>query len=138
MTIQPSILVWTLICFCLFMLIVNKLLFKPMLGIMDERHAKIEAATKKKADIENSRLEYENKLREAAENARKAASDRAEAMLSDAREKAAEDVKNAEETSKKRLELAKTDIEFESGELDGKLERSVDKLAETFISRLIS
>ena len=96
------------------MLIVNKLLFKPMLGIMDERHAKIEAAAKKKADIENSRLEYENKLREAA------------------------DVKNAEETSKKRLELAKTDIEFESGELDGKLERSVDKLAETFISRLIS
>ena len=59
------------------MLIVNKLLFKPMLGIMDERHAKIEAAAKKKADIENSRLKYENKLREAAENARKAASDRA-------------------------------------------------------------
>lgn len=138
MTIQPSILVWTLICFCLFMLIVNKLLFKPMLGIMDERRAKIESAAKKKADIENSRLEYEKKLREAAENARKAASDRAEAMLSDAREKAAEDVKNAEETSKKRLELAKTDVEFENGELDGKLENSVDKLAETFISRLIS
>ena len=129
---------WTLICFCLFMLIVNKLLFKPMLGIMDERRAKIESAAKKKADIENSRLEYEKKLREAAENARKAASDRAEAMLSDAREKAAEDVKNAEETSKKRLELAKTDVEFENGELDGKLENSVDKLAETFISRLIS
>lgn len=120
------------------MLIVNKLLFKPMLGIMDERRAKIESAAKKKADIENSRLEYEKKLREAAENARKAASDRAEAMLSDAREKAAEDVKNAEETSKKRLELAKTDVEFENGELDGKLENSVDKLAETFISRLIS
>ena len=104
MTIQPSILVWTLICFCL---IVNKLLFKPMLGIMDERHAKIEAAAKKKADIENSRLEYENKLREAAENARKAASDRAEAMLSDAREKAAEDVKNAEDLAKRDWSLQK-------------------------------
>jgi F-type H+-transporting ATPase subunit b len=120
------------------MLIVNKLLFGPMLKLMDERNKIIENAAHKKTDMENAQREYEEKLTEAAENAKKSESERAEAMLSEARTKAAEKIKNAEEISKKRLELAKTDVEFEDNELDTKLNENVDKLAEAFISHLIS
>lgn len=138
MTIQVSILVWTLICFVLFMLIVNKLLFKPMLAIIDERKAKIENAARKKADIEATQLAYENNLREAAENARRAESELADKMLADAEMKAENDIKQAEETSKQRLALAATDVEFETNEMGEKLGESVEELASAFISRLIS
>lgn len=133
-----SILVWTLICFVLFMLIVNKLLFKPMLAIIDERKAKIENAARKKADIEATQLAYENNLREAAENARRAESELADKMLADAEMKAENDIKQAEETSKQRLALAATDVEFETNEMGEKLGESVEELASAFISRLIS
>lgn len=129
---------WTLICFCLFILIVNKLLFKPMLAIIDERRAKIEAAARKKADIEASQREYEENLKLAAENARKNEHERAEKMLSEARQHADDAIKEAEQMSKSRLELAAGDIAFENEELGNILSESVDKLAGTFISRLIS
>ncbi len=129
---------WTLICFVLFMLIVNKLLFKPMLAIIDERKAKIENAARKKADIEATQLAYENNLREAAENARRAESELADKMLADAEMKAENDIKQAEETSKQRLALAVTDVEFETNEMGEKLSESVEELASAFISRLIS
>ena len=44
MTIQLPILLWTLITFALAMLILNRLLFRPMLVFMDKRQAKIDRA----------------------------------------------------------------------------------------------
>ena len=44
MTIEPSLIVWTVLCFLALMLILKKLLFQPMLTFMDTRNAKIEAA----------------------------------------------------------------------------------------------
>lgn len=138
MTIQLSIIVWTLICFCLLTLILNKLLFKPMLRHIDERRARIEKAADKKAEMDNAAREYENKLKEAEENLRKNEAERAAAAISRCREKSRADIASAEAESKKRLELAISDIEYEKGELNEKLGKSVDKLAEEYIARLIS
>jgi F0F1-type ATP synthase membrane subunit b/b' len=41
MTIQPNILIWTILCFCAFMLILWRLLLKPMLTFLDARKARI-------------------------------------------------------------------------------------------------
>ena len=120
------------------MLILNKLLFKPVLAIIDERRAKIEKAANKKAEIEKSQREYEEKLIQVRENFRKSEAERVENILNSAKIKADEDIKKAESESLHRIELAKTDIEFENNELTEKLEMSVDSLAQAFISRLIS
>ena len=48
MTIQPSVLIWTIICFCLMMVILNKLLFKPLLSFMDARNDRIARARVRK------------------------------------------------------------------------------------------
>ena len=66
MTIQISVVIWTIICFVLLMLILNNLLFKPVLDIMDKRREKIAAAKAKKAEresliAENERLVAEKK-----------------------------------------------------------------------------
>ena len=41
MNIQPNILIWTVICFCAFMLILWRLLLKPLLAFLDAREARI-------------------------------------------------------------------------------------------------
>ena len=41
MNIQPNILLWTILCFCAFMLILWRLLLKPMLAFLDARKARI-------------------------------------------------------------------------------------------------
>lgn len=51
MTIQLSVLVWTIICFGLLMLILHHLLFQPILKVMDDRNARIRSAAKKKAEL---------------------------------------------------------------------------------------
>lgn len=44
MNIQPSLIIWTIICFGLFMLVLDRLLFRPLLKFMDERRRRIEKA----------------------------------------------------------------------------------------------
>lgn len=60
MNIQPSVMVWTVICFLLLMLILKNLLFTPVLKMIDSRREKIQAAAKKKEDIEKLVLEHKN------------------------------------------------------------------------------
>ncbi|MGN1316226.1 MAG: ATP synthase F0 subunit B [Acutalibacteraceae bacterium] len=59
MTIQLSISVWTIICFVLLMIILDKLLFKPVLKVMDERKERIKRAADRKAEYEEKQKEYD-------------------------------------------------------------------------------
>ncbi len=60
--IQPSVMVWTVICFLLLMVILKKWLFTPVLNVIDSRREKIEAAEKKKEDIEKLVLDHEKQI----------------------------------------------------------------------------
>lgn len=62
MTIQLSVTVWTIICFLLLMVILNKLLFKPILEVMDKRKERIKNAADKKTEFERLEAEYESEL----------------------------------------------------------------------------
>ena len=62
MNIQPSVMVWTVICFLLLMVILKNLLFTPVLKMLDSRRDKIQAAAKKKEDIEKLVLEHKNQV----------------------------------------------------------------------------
>ena len=68
MSIQPSVVVWTVICFVLLMVILKNLLFKPVLEVLDKRKEKIDAAAKKLRDIES--ITAENERQRASEKAR--------------------------------------------------------------------
>lgn len=138
MTIQPSVLVWTVICFCLMMLILNNLLFKPMLAFMDKRKEKIDAAQKRKAEIEKAGREYEENLAARREQFLINEAKRAENAVNSAIKKAEERERAAECEKEKRIELAKTDVEIEKSELSEKLDKSVDELAQAFVTRIVS
>lgn len=59
MSIQPSIMVWTVICFLLLCVILKKLLFEPVLQVIDNRHEKTAAAKEKKKNIEKLVCEHQ-------------------------------------------------------------------------------
>ncbi len=59
MSFQPSVIIWTVICFLLLTVILKNLLFAPVLKVLDERKEKIEAAQQKKAEIEKLTNENE-------------------------------------------------------------------------------
>lgn len=85
MTIQPNILIWTILCFCAFMLILWRLLLRPLLRFMDARDARIARARGLDRSAlqaeEEARLEAERQLalRRSAEERRQALQTRREA-----------------------------------------------------------
>ena len=64
MNFQPSVIVWTIICFLLLTVILRKLLFEPVLKVLDQRKEKIEKAKSKKAEIERLTAEHEEYIKE--------------------------------------------------------------------------
>ncbi|MCQ2405869.1 MAG: ATP synthase F0 subunit B [Oscillospiraceae bacterium] len=68
MTVQPSITIWTIICFLALFFILKKLLFIPMLELMDKREAKIKEAEEAKKNaleaIERQKAERKAALAE--------------------------------------------------------------------------
>lgn len=62
MSIQPSVIVWTVICFLLLTVILKNLLFTPVLKVLDSRKEKVEAADKKLREIEKITAENESRI----------------------------------------------------------------------------
>ena len=90
MTVQLSVTLWTVICFCLLMVILHNLLFKPVLKVMDERRARIDKANEKKKAIaeleEKYRLEAAEKERDFRETEKKHIKERLEVIRTECRQ----------------------------------------------------
>ena len=122
MSIQPSVVVWTVICFVLLMIILKNLLFKPVLEILDSRKEKIELADKKLRDIESITAENNNRLVAAKEQAE------AESIA-----KAKEKVQQIQSLGKKEIENAQrkclSDIEEYRKGITGEYDKIVYSVA---------
>ena len=122
MNIQPSVIIWTVICFLLLMIILKNLLFTPVLKMLDSRKAKVEAADKKLRDIES--IEAENTKRIAAEKIRAEAESVAEAK---------EKVQQIQSQGKKEIENAQrkclSDIEKYRQGITGEYDKIVYSVA---------
>ena len=64
MSIQISVIIWTVICFLLLMLILKNWLFKPVLEVMEKRRNRIEKANEKKLEAQRLTVEHEKALEE--------------------------------------------------------------------------
>ena len=129
MTIEPSLIVWTVLCFFALMLILKKLLFQPMLTFMDTRNAK----------KEDARTEYEAEARRLADER---AAQEAQLRQSDAEalEQAQEELRR--ETTQKRAEAAqrlaenRAALAEESERITRELEPQLSDLALDLVNHL--
>ena len=122
MSIQPSVIVWTVICFLLLMVILKSFLFTPVLKMLDSRKEKVEAADKKLREIES--INAENERRYAEEKARAEAKSIAEAK---------EKVQQIQSQGKKEIENAQrkclSDIEEYRNGIKGEYDKIVYSVA---------
>ena len=138
MTIQPSILIWTLISFALLMLILDRLLFRPMLSFMDARNERIEAAMQKKEADAHALSEAEAELAARREQALIRTAEIAETEIADAKVRAKRMIAKAEADRETRMEVCRNEITLKSRELETGLENGIDRLAKAFADKLVS
>lgn len=136
MTIQPSLIVWTVLCFIALYFILKYLLFRPILSVMDERNRKIEEARRtkdaQKRLSEEQRLQLTAARERAAEEARLRQENEAEMLRLEGKEQ----LENAKEKRFAFLEeyRRKTDAAYDDDM--AKADSSVDHAADLFLSRL--
>lgn len=138
MNIQLSVLLWTIICFCLMMLIMNKLLFKPLLSVMDARQEKINGAREKKESHARLCAQAEKEIEEHRALQEKQWAENAAAEVAAARENAEKRLEEAQKQNEQKLEDYRQTLTSESAELKSKLDAGVEALATTFADRLVS
>ncbi len=138
MTIQLSVLIWTVITFCLFIVVINRLLLKPMLAFMDQRQARIDRAAEKAAEHKQAMEEAEQKIADfhLEENRHQAqcAKEAVERAHSEAAALAGETAMvRTRKISERRAELG-----IEHLEIEEHLDTRVEELAASYISTLVS
>lgn len=119
------------------MLVLNNLLFKPLLSVMDKRREKIDAAKAKKADyeallIENKTLAAQKKAEHEA-NKRNLIKERVEKVRSDQKKA----VEAAKEVRLKRLDESREKTDAEEAEILSKLSSHSEELAVMLADRIV-
>ena len=132
---------WTLIVqavnFLIFMVLINKFLFQPLLRLMEEREKELDGiyneAEALKVKAEQLLKEVEETLAKAKEEAKKII----DAAVKEAREEKERIISQAQEEASVKVEKAKEEIwqAFESEK--AKLEAEAEKLAEEIIRKIL-
>lgn len=138
MTLQPSLIIWTVICFCVLMFILNKLLFKPLLAFMDARKEKVAKARERAGEIMRERSERSAALQAVREAELLAESEKRSKEIEQFKAFAENELKNAESENRAKLEALSEQIGTSDNETYEAIASSMDKMAEAFAERLLS
>lgn len=136
MTVQLNILIWTIICFCAFMLILWFLLLKPLLAFTDARKARIDHARRLDQSAERAEQQAMLEAKEQAESRRRA--EERKLVLKALREESrvareAREIRFRQETQARHEEM-----EAEASEMVPKLAVSLKEHVNAFTDKLIA
>ena len=136
MTLQLPVLLWTLICFWILAVILDRLLFRPMLAFMDAREEKIRRAAQKKEEDGRALREAEEMLaRFREEEAAHIDALSKEAVAAARRE--ADDIRNSAVLERDRtLTESRDAFREESAGIGNTMKENADELAKAFLSAL--
>ena len=138
LTIQPSVFIWTVICFCLLMLILNRLLFRPMLRFMDERQEKVNRAAATNEENRSLRAAAEAALEQRKrKNADLTAANEQERIAA-AQKEADQRLAQARRESERELQTQQEHFAAERRNFDAELEQGLEELAQAFVSKFVS
>ena len=136
--IQLSVIIWTVICFFLLLLIVSKLLLKPVLEIIDQRRKKLEDARAKEA-------EYAKLAEDQAKELEKKQAERKLALEAAAKEEVAfiqanekNELKQAHTDSLENINAYRQELEKNHRQIVDALSPKMEEVAEIFVKQIIS
>lgn len=137
MTIQISLVIWTIIGFITLSFILNRFLFKPILKVMDERNEKIKTAQANR-QIELERREKTQKALELAALAREQeAVKAAEKEIENERKKTESILADKKAEYDAELEKIRKSYEADTKAAESNLSESIDKLALKYVKTQI-
>ena len=136
MTVQVSVTVWTILCFLALMLILDRLLFRPLLSFMDERRSKVDGAREKKETALREREEELHRREEDLAAAEKQAAQELSAAVDAARKDAVRAAADKKAENVRRLEQQRQDLEQESQDIQRQSLPHMGELAAVFAQRL--
>lgn len=138
MNIQPSVIVWTVICFLLLMVILKNLLFKPVLSVLDARKEKIEGAEQKLRDIERITAENEHSIAEKKARAEAEKAIQAKAKVQQIQSQGKKEIENAQRKCLSDIEEYKKDITEEYDKIVYSVAPKMETAAAIFAKNIIS
>ena len=127
-TIQISILLWTILSFIALMLVLNRLLFRPLLDFMDKRREKIDGAKRARQTALHEREEELARREEDRALAKKQAMQDATAALEDARQEYAEKAAGKKADNERRIAELRGELAKESETILASVEPRMDEL----------
>jgi F-type H+-transporting ATPase subunit b len=132
---------WTLgvqaVNFLVFMFLINKFLFKPLLELMEERERELGGIY---SEVEALKEKASSLLREVDEiisKAKEEAKGKIDLAVKEAREEREKLIAKAQEEAAKRVERAKEEIWKSFEEEKEKLEREAEKLAQEIVKKIL-
>ena len=137
MTIQISVLIWTIICFLLLMLVLHFLLFQPVLKLLDQRRERVRSAASKKAEYERLSAEYEAMQHEKEAALAKEQSRRMKEEIEKIRSEGKIKLEAANDERLRRVDQYRVNAEAECAELLGVLSEHGEELAVSFAKSLL-
>lgn len=137
MTIQLSVTVWTVICFLLLMLVLNNLLFRPILKLLDERKQRIDSATQKKEELIKLNAEHTALVIEKEKEFLDSEQARLKAKVAEVRENSIKDIEKAKKERLQALQDCETLCETQHNEILETLSVHTLDIARLFADSLI-
>ena len=138
MSIQPSVLVWTVICFLLLMVILKNLLFTPVLRMIDSRKEKVEAADKKLRDIESITAENERRIAREKLRAENESAAQAKLMVQQIQSQGKKEIENAQRKCLADIEEYRQGITGEYDKIVYSVAPKMETAAAIFAKNIIS
>ncbi|MBE6786531.1 MAG: ATP synthase F0 subunit B [Ruminococcaceae bacterium] len=138
MSFQPSVIIWTVICFLLLTVILKNLLFTPVLRVLDERKERLEAARGKRAEIE--RLTAENEALVAAEKEKELQkrSDEAKQLAFDIQSEGKKEIELAQRQCLAEIEKYRESIKDEHEQIVASVAPKMETAAAIFAKNIIT
>ena len=137
LTINISEVIWTVINFLILLFLLNRLLFKPILGVMDKRREKIDGLHREAEALRRSVDEEEKAADDAVRASRIEAGQAIDAAARDHREALEKAVSDARRRSLEKREEADEAMRLAGENAGRRLEASADELASVLASRML-
>ncbi len=138
MNIQPSVIVWTVICFLLLTVILKSLLFTPVLKVLDSRKEKIDAADKRLRDIESITAENERRLTEEKVRAEAESVAQAKAKVQQIQSQGKKEIENSQRKCLSDIEEYRNGITGEYDKIVYSVAPKMETAAAIFAKNIIS
>ncbi len=136
--IQPSLLLAQIINFCIIVFVLTKLLYKPILTMLEKRKKEIEAGLQLTEKMREEEEKFNEKKQKMLETTRKEAQEILEEARKQAKEEEKEIITEAHKQAEQIIVKGRADIELQREVMGKEVQASAVQLAVAMATRLLT